>query len=55
MTAEAVADALLDGLARRRFLIVPGADGRLAWRAKRLAPGLVDRLIARRLQRARQT
>ena len=53
MSAEAVADALLAGLAKRELVIVPGADGRLAWRAKRLVPGLVDRLIARRLRRAR--
>jgi short-subunit dehydrogenase len=53
LTADVVADALLAGVGRRRFVIVPGADGRLAWLAKRLAPGLVDRLIARRLRRAR--
>ena len=53
MSAEAVADALLAGLAKRELVIIPGADGRLAWRAKRLVPGLVDRLIARRLRRAR--
>jgi 3-dehydrosphinganine reductase len=50
MSADAVADALLAGLAKRRFLILPGAEGRLAWWAKRLAPGLVDALIARRLR-----
>lgn len=52
--AAEVAEALLAGLGRRRFAIVPGADSRLAWRAKRLAPGLVDRLIARRLRRVRR-
>ena len=52
LTPAAVADALLAGMAKRRFLIVPGAEGRLAHVAKRLLPGLVDILIARRLRGA---
>jgi len=51
MSADAVADALLRGMARRQFLIVPGLDGRLSVLAKRLFPGLVawvmDRTVAR--------
>jgi short-subunit dehydrogenase len=53
LTPEVVADALLAGVAKRRFLIVPGAEGRLAHAAKRLLPGLVDAMIARRLRGAR--
>jgi 3-dehydrosphinganine reductase len=51
MSADAVADALLRGMAKREFLIVPGFDGRLAVLAKRLFPGVVgwvmDRTVAR--------
>jgi 3-dehydrosphinganine reductase len=59
MTADAVADALLRGMAKRQFLIVPGLDGRLTVLAKRLFPGVVawvmDRTVARvgRLRRVR--
>lgn len=42
MQAHAVADALMAGLARGRFLVVPGASGKLAHWVKRLAPWLVD-------------
>jgi short-subunit dehydrogenase len=51
LTADAVAAALLRGIERRRLLIIPGLDSRLAALAKRLFPGLVewvtDRAIAR--------
>jgi NAD(P)-dependent dehydrogenase (short-subunit alcohol dehydrogenase family) len=53
LAPPAVADALLAGVAKRRFLILPGAEGRLAWWAKRLSPALVDALVARRLRGAR--
>ena len=59
MTADAVAAALLRGMAKRQFLIVPGLDGRLTVLAKRLLPGVVawvmDRTVARvgRLRNAR--
>jgi NAD(P)-dependent dehydrogenase (short-subunit alcohol dehydrogenase family) len=50
MTADAVADVLLRGMAKRQFLIVPGLEGRLSVLAKRLFPGVVawvmDRTIA---------
>lgn len=51
MTADAVAEALLHGIARRQFLIVPGLDGRLAVLAKRLFPGMVARLMDRTVAR----
>jgi 3-dehydrosphinganine reductase len=54
LSAEAVADALLQGLAGRRFLIVPGAAARRAALAKRLAPGLVARVTDRAVARARR-
>lgn len=51
MTADTVAEALLCGMARRQFLIVPGRDGRLAVLAKRLFPGMVARLMDRTVAR----
>jgi 3-dehydrosphinganine reductase len=53
MTADAVAEILLKGVARRRFRIVPGLEGRLADLAARLAPGLVRAIVDRQLARAR--
>jgi NAD(P)-dependent dehydrogenase (short-subunit alcohol dehydrogenase family) len=53
MTADAVADELLAGIAKRRFLIVPGRDARISALAKRWLPGLVTRTIDRQVRRAR--
>jgi 3-dehydrosphinganine reductase len=54
LSAESVAAALLDGLARGRFLIIPGRAGRLAVLAKRLWPGLVERLMDAQIRRAQR-
>jgi short-subunit dehydrogenase len=54
LTADAVAAALLDGMARRAPLIVPGRDARRAALAKRLVPGLVERAMDRAVARARR-
>jgi 3-dehydrosphinganine reductase len=48
----AVADALLDGLARGRATIVPGWRARATLWAARYAPGLVRRAIDREIARA---
>ena len=53
MSAEAVADAMLRGVARRDFLIIPGADGKLTHLAKRLWPGLVHRIMMRTVRGAK--
>jgi hypothetical protein len=50
MSADAVADALIRGMARRSFLIIPGIDGRLGALAKRLFPGLVQRIMDRTIR-----
>jgi 3-dehydrosphinganine reductase len=50
MTADAVADALLRGMARRSLLIIPGVDGRLGVLAKRLFPGVVQRIMDRTIR-----
>jgi len=51
LSAEAVADALLRGMARGTFLIIPGLDSRMGVLAKRLVPGVVywvmDRAVAK--------
>jgi len=51
LSPAAIADALVRGMAQRRFLIIPGLDGRLGVVAKRFIPGLVywvmDRSIAK--------
>ena len=52
LSADAVAAALLRGLAGRRFLIVPGREARAAALAKRLVPGLVARITDRAVARA---
>ena len=38
VTAETVARAALDGAASGEFMVIPMAEGRWAWRLKRLAP-----------------
>jgi 3-dehydrosphinganine reductase len=51
----AIADALLRGMARRRFLIIPGRESQLGVLAQRWVPGVVrwvmDRTVARVGQR----
>jgi short-subunit dehydrogenase len=49
--ADAAADALLRGMRRGRFLIVPGASARLVCWMKRLAPWLVEWLMDREIRR----
>jgi 3-dehydrosphinganine reductase len=52
LAPEAVAEALLDGLARGRAVIVPGWRARLTLWAARHFPGLVRRVIDRDVARA---
>lgn len=54
MSPEAVAEALVRGMTRRRFLIIPGTDGRLIVLGKRLFPGLVARVIDRTVRRVKR-
>lgn len=54
LTAEQVADALLAGMAKRSFLIIPGREARWAHLAKRLLPRIVDRIVDRQVRRARR-
>jgi 3-dehydrosphinganine reductase len=52
MTAQAVAQAFVDGLLRRRYFILPGEAG-LIWRANRLFPWLVRWIGDRQYRQAR--
>lgn len=45
MQPEAVARALLKGIRKRRFLIIPGAGSRMVYAATRLFPALVRRVM----------
>ncbi len=54
LSPEAVADALLRGMARGTFLIVPGLDSRLGVWAKRVAPGLVYAVMDRTVMQVRR-
>ena len=50
---RAVTKALVRGMQRRSARIVPGADAKLASRAHRFFPGLVERIMQRTIRRAR--
>ena len=45
MTSDAVANALLRGMERGRFMIIPGVSGRLSVLVKRWFPSVVDRFM----------
>ena len=45
MQPEQVAQALLQGLRKNRFMIIPGFDGKFTYWAKRLLPGLVSAVM----------
>jgi 3-dehydrosphinganine reductase len=58
MQATAVAEALLEGLARGRFLVIPGLESTLVHWIKRLCPALVEWVTRRaiaKVQRQRNT
>ena len=47
LSADQVARAMLKGVRRRRFMIIPGAGARFTWLAKRLVPGIVFAVMDR--------
>ncbi len=56
MRPEDVAQAMLRGMERGQFLIIPNLDGKLSYLVKRLAPWLVARIVdahVRKVQRQR--
>lgn len=52
LSPEQVADALVRGVAKGRFEVVPGADIRLSVRAYRLVPGIGRAVLDREARRA---
>jgi 3-dehydrosphinganine reductase len=55
LSPEEVADAVLDGVARGRFWIIPGRSARLVAWASRIAPGLARAVVDREIRRIRRT
>jgi short-subunit dehydrogenase len=53
MHPDDVARAMLRGMEKGRFLIVPGFDGKAVWLAKRFAPRLVERVMDGKIRRVR--
>lgn len=51
MQPEDVARALIDGVRRGRFLIIPGFESKSTWLAKRLVPGLVNWIMDRTIRK----
>ena len=50
LSADDVADALLAGMAKRSFLIIPGREARLGHLVKRFFPGVVERVMDRQVR-----
>ena len=50
LTADAVAAALLAGIARHRFLIIPGREAKFAYLMKRFFPGVVSWVMDRQIK-----
>ena len=54
MQPDDVARALIRGIKRGTFMIVPGGEGKLAYFMKRHFPAVVDRVMRRRIRKAQQ-
>ena len=54
MKPEDVAKALLKGMAKKEFVIIPNIDGRFTYIMKRLLPGLVELVTDAQARKARQ-
>jgi short-subunit dehydrogenase len=55
MKPENVAKALLKGMAKREFIIIPNADGRFTYIMKRLLPGLVELVTDAQAKKVQQS
>lgn len=47
VSADVIAQAALDGLAKRKFMIVPTFDGELAYRLNRYVPAVIEQFVKR--------
>lgn len=52
MQPEKVAKAVIKGMQKEQFLIIPGFDGKLANTVKRIAPGLVHAMLQKDIKKA---
>ncbi|MBI9076461.1 MAG: SDR family oxidoreductase [Desulfatibacillum sp.] len=50
---EKVAQALIAGIKKKKFLIIPGTDGKVSWLAKRFCPWMVDLIMKRTINKVR--
>jgi len=55
MSADEVAWALIKGMARGRFMIIPGREGKLTYFMKRYTPALVDLFMRAAIRKAQMT
>lgn len=51
MSPREVAQAMINGIKKEKFLIIPGFDGKLTWLAKRFAPSVVDYVMNRAVKK----
>jgi 3-dehydrosphinganine reductase len=51
MSADAVADALMGGMEKGKFMIIPGLEGKFIYLAKRLFPSLVNYVMDREVKK----
>jgi len=55
MNSEKVAMSLVKGMRKKRFIIIPGLDGKFTYLAKRLFPKLVRHIIERTIRNANKS
>ncbi len=54
MQPDDVAQALINGMKRDRFLIIPGFEGKFTFMMKRLFPGVVEFIVDREIRRVQE-
>ncbi len=52
MSPEAVADELIKGMKKNKFMIIPGFDGKFTFLGKRLLPGIVEKIVDRIIRKS---
>ena len=55
MKPQAVAAAMLKGMAKQEFIIIPNADGRFTYVMKRLFPWLVEMVTDSQVRKVQKT
>ena len=51
MHPDKVAEELLKGMQKRKFMIIPGFEGKLTYHAKRFTPGIVNYFMERDIRK----